>query len=277
MPNPSKSPLRIALVQMTATNDLKANVTKMRQFAERANKERADIVVFPEMAYFYGSAEDNSRSAEAFESLKAQFSGWARELKLTLVPGSLREPVKGDAHHHYNTACVFGPSGELLGQYRKIFLFKAVLPDRTYDEAERVAAGTDAVVIDFPWGKLGLSICYDLRFPELFRRLKKKGADVVLLPSAFTVPTGKAHWRTLVTARAIENQFFVLAPGQTGVSGEGAAKYGHSLAVSPWGDVIAELAETEEVRVVELDLSEPAKARSKVDAWQSRREEIFPL
>ena len=157
--------------------------------------------------------------------------------KVAVCPGSVRKPVPGDPNRYFNTLLFFTPHGE-VSEYDKIFLYEAIMPDKTYEESKYCAPGDEIETTDYKGLKIGFSICFDLRFPEVFRALKKKGADVVLLPSAFTVPTGLAHWETLVRARAIENQCFVIAPDLTGTSGDGAKVYGHSIAVNPWGDIL---------------------------------------
>lgn len=260
---------------MRSLSDLDANLRTMRKTAEAATKRGARIVVFPEMAYFSGPTTDCKAITARYEELKALFANWAAELSICLIPGSLREPAPNGLH--YNTSLAFDPGGKELATYRKIFLFNARLPDRTYNESAYTEAGNQVQVFDFEGVRFGLAICYDLRFPELFRALKKRGAQVVFLPSAFTVPSGKAHWQTLLRARAIENQFYMVAPGLSGKSGNGAHTYGNSLVVDTWGTVRAKAKKQSCVLSFRFELEHVAACRSKIDSWASRREDYFPI
>jgi predicted amidohydrolase len=190
----------------------------------------------------------------------------------------LREPVARGGHRFSNTLPVFDATGKKIASYRKIFLFRANLPDdRVYEEKTHTDPGGEVVTLTLGGLTLGLSICFDLRFPELYRSLRRRGAQLFLVPSAFTVPTGKAHWETLLRARAIENQAFVAAPAQTGLVGEGKATHGHSLVLSPWGEKLAELPAGEGVLIADIDTTLIAEAESRVAAWSSRRDDLFPL
>ncbi len=242
-----------------------------------AVKAGAKLVVFPEHVCLYSERKIWLDAILRFQELLGRYSQWAKAHGVFLIPGSLREPVKGQPQRFYNTLPVFGPNGAEIARYRKIFLFQARLPDRVYKEADDCEAGNEVVVAPLEGHKVGLSICYDLRFPELFRALKKRGASIVVLPSAFTVPTGEAHWDTLTRARAIENQVFLLAPGQVGVLGNGAATYGHSRILSPWGETLAEVTGGEGIAVADLNPELLDSARSKVDAWASRQDGLFPI
>jgi nitrilase len=260
---------------MTSSNDLDKNLEKMRAWTARAAEQGAELVAFPEMAYFMGKAPEWQSLLHRHQELLSTFAGWAKEFKLTLLPGSIREPVSDT--RYYNTQWVWNERGEIAARYRKIFLFQANLPDRVYRESLHSDPGDQVVVTEVGACKLGLAICYDLRFPELFRALRKQGSQIVILPAAFTVPTGLAHWATLLRARAIENQIFMLAPGMVGQAGDGAQTYGHTCAISPWGEVLGELPAGEEVLTVDLDLGQIDQAAAKVDPWGSRREDLFPI
>ncbi len=232
------------------------------------------MVVFPEMAYFSAPLKACPPVTSRFAALCREFGEWAKALGIYLLPGSLREPAS--AGRHFNTLPVFGPDGNEVTRYRKVFLFKARLPDRSYDESHYTDAGGEVTTFTAEGICFGLAICYDLRFPELFRSLKKRGAQVVFLPSAFTVPTGKAHWEALTRARAIENQFTLAAPGLTGTSGNGAKTYGHSIVVDAWGKVRA-LADTKpRTLFLQYDAKHGEDCRSRVDPWASRRDDLFP-
>jgi len=268
---------KMAVIQMQSSNRLEANLEKMEAWVREASENKADAIAFPEMAYFTGPPEECREIIAKCPSLLERWAGWAKKYKILLIPGSLREPSPRGKNKYFNLLPVFSPAGQLMAQYRKIFLFKANLPDREYDEPKYCDPGDQ--LVHFQWNdiRFGLSVCFDLRFPEFFRALKKRGAQVVLLPSAFTVPTGKQHWKPLIVSRAIENQFFMIAPAQVGRSGSGSEKYGHSLAVSPWGKTLLDMETKEGLAVCEISLSVIEEHRKKLDAWACRREELFPI
>lgn len=266
--------MKIAIAQITALSDLNSNLKTIASFIQQAKSQGTELIVFPEMAYFSGKKEDWLPIAARYPELLDHFSRLAREHSIALVPGTLREPTEAP-DKFYNTLPFIDSNGKILTVYRKIFLYKAYLPDRNYDETVYSKAGDKLVTLDWHGIKIGFSICFDLRFPELFRSLKKLGAQLVLVPAAFTVPTGKAHWEILLRARAIENQFFVLAPGLTGTSGDGAEKYGHSLAINPWGEILTDLKTDPGFKTVEINPSEITEAEKKVPAWTCRREDLF--
>lgn len=269
----------VAVVQSIATGNLDANLAEMRRQCEKAKANGAEWVCFAEMIYYTASSFENRRAADRFAALKDQFAGWAKELGIYLMPGSLRSPGREGARSgkSYNHLLLFDPQGNSLAEYKKIFLFKANLPERRYDESELYDAGDSLVTFETPAFKGGLAICFDLRFPELFRALRKRGAEVILVPSAFTVPTGRAHWEILLRARAIENQCFVIAPSSTGECGDGSRKYGHSLVVDPWGEVLQQMGEEPGQIQVTLDLSRIAEVRKTVDSLASQRPDLFPI
>ncbi len=268
--------MKIAIAQTLAHSDLEHNLQKMERFISEAKSSNAELIIFPEMAYFSGKKSEGLLITQRYTEILERFCKLAKSHNIALVPGTLREPSK-DKEKFYNTLPFIDGSGKVLAQYRKLFLYKAVLPEKTYDETQDSKKGEEIVTLNWKGCTLGFSICFDLRFPELFRSLKKRGAQIIFLPSAFTVPTGQAHWEVLIRARAIENQLFILAPGLTGTSGDGSAKYGHSLAVSPWGEVRAHFSEGEGLRVIKIELSEIAQAENKVPAWNCRREELFKI
>ncbi len=269
--------MQVAAIQFSSGPDLERNLKSMEQRLGDAIAGGARLVVFPEHAYLYAERPIWHASLPRFAELRALFASWAKRHGIFLIPGSLREPVPGKADRFFNTLPLFGPDGSQLACYRKIFLFRAKLSDRDYNEGEDCQAGVELVTAKVDQHQVGLSICYDLRFPELFRGLKKRGASLIVLPSAFTVPTGKAHWDCLTRARAIENQVFLVAPGQVGVLGNGAATFGHSRIISPWGEVLAEVSDGEGIAMAQLDLGLIEAARGRVDAWASRRDDLFPI
>jgi deaminated glutathione amidase len=263
------------LVQMQSSADLTKNLAAMENAVRKAAAKGAELVAFPEMAYLSAPQAVSSLCVPQYHDFLAVFSSWAARYQIGLLPGSLREP--GPGGKCFNTLPFFNSRGKCIAEYRKIFLFRANLPDRKYREAKHTAPGRNPVVFRFGKTRLGLAICYDLRFPELFRSLKKQGAEIVFIPSAFTVPTGKAHWEILLRARAIENQLTIAAPGLCQRSGNGALTYGHSMAIDPWGKILCQAEQKPSMLYFEYDSAQARAARSAVDAWSSRREDLFPI
>src|SRR5207253_1614565 len=188
-----------------------------------------------------------------------------------LLLGSLPEKVEGDTRV-YNTSVLVGPDGTTLAAYRKIHLFDIDLPGLEHlKESRSVRAGEAVVVADTPAGRIGLSICYDVRFPELYRRLTREGARVLAVPSAFTDRTGKDHWEVLLRARAIENLAYVVAPAQVGHHGRGRSSHGHAMIVDPWGTVMAQVAHGEGVALAELDFARQDRLRAELPALDHAR------
>lgn len=268
--------MKIAIAQNTATSDLNHNLTTLERFMLKAKEAGAELLVLPEMAYFQGKRRESEQVCQQYAEQVQRFRSLAKQYQLALIPGTLREPTD-HPQRWYNTLLFIDAEGNLLSQYRKLFLYQASLPDRNYDETQYSVPGKEIVTLAWRGVTLGFAICFDLRFPELFRSLKKRGAQVIFLPSAFTIPTGEAHWEILVRARAIENQCFVVAPGLVGITGEGAGKYGHSLVVSPWGEVKLDLGEGEAIHCVDLDMGEIVEAQKRVPAWNCRREDLFTV
>ena len=268
--------LKLAIAQMTSGNNLDDNLAHMRELLERAVAQGAEMAVFPEMAYLMAKPEKWGPTLARYEACLATFASWAKELSIYLLPGSIRKPVDGSTQRCFNQLAVIDPQGKIQATYEKLFLFRATLPTRRYDEGQFCDPGNKIVVTQIKGVRVGLAICFDLRFPELFHALKRRGAQLVVLPSAFTATTGLAHWDTLTRARAIENALFLAAPGQVGVTGEGGETYGHSRVVAPWGEVLADRGLEPGVTVVEIDPGRIAEAEAKVDAWGCRRDDWFP-
>jgi predicted amidohydrolase len=198
-------------------------------------------------------------------------SGLARELKIHLLAGSITEHAPGQAKN-YNTSVLISPKGEYLAVYRKIHLFDVDLPGRvTMRESDAKLAGSEVVSAETAQGIVGLSVCYDLRFPELYRRLAFAGARILTIPSAFTFPTGEAHWDVLIRARAIENQCYVIAPAQFGPNVHGFSDYGNSMIVDPWGRVLARAADMEGVVVAPIDLDYLERVRRELPSLAHAR------
>ncbi len=265
--------LRVAAVQMRSVGDLMTNLTACGSLAAQAASEGAKLVVFPECFAFLGRGEgDKLPIAEVLEHRTGPVMTMLRDLAtkhgIWIIGGGTPEVVPGDTNRTYNTAVVVDPSGNLVARYRKIHLFDVDIPPEVgtdepsagrrpgvvLRESDSTARGEDLVVVEIEGVPVGLSICYDLRFPELYRKLVKDlGAQIVVIPSAFTAHTGAAHWHTLMRARAIEDQTWIVAPAQWGRHNEKRESYGHSMIIDPWGTIVRERAEGDGVITATLD------------------------
>jgi predicted amidohydrolase len=251
-----------AAIQLAATSDKAANLAAAGRLVAEAATGGAALVVLPEVFNWRGARHGETAAAEAIPGPTTDYCGeLARRFRIHLVAGSMLEsgPAPGKA---FNTSCVFSPEGRLVGRYRKIHLFDVDLPGRvSVRESDTRAHGDEPVVVATDLGMIGLSICYDLRFPELYRRLVQRGATVITVPSAFTAPTGQAHWESLLRARAIENQVYVLAPNQYGDTLHGFADYGHTMVIGPWGEVLGCVTDGDAVVRADIDIDHVARVR----------------
>lgn len=262
--------LRVGAVQMRSTGDLAANLAIVKDLTARAAADGAQLVALPECFSFLGRGEgDKLAIAESLRGTGPVVST-LRELAIKhgiyLLGGGTPETVPGDPKRTYNTAVVFNPGGHLIATYRKIHLFDVDIPGgAVLRESDATAAGDETVVVDIGGAKVGLSICYDVRFPELYRQLvKDKGAEVLFVPAAFTAHTGAAHWHLLLRARAVEDQAWVVAPAQWGRHNEKRHSYGHTLVVDPWGTVVDEREEGDGVVLANLDGATVAQRRTQM-------------
>ena len=266
--------MRVAAVQMVSTPDVARNLDTARRLVAQAAEAGATLVALPEYFCFMGHAErDKLALAEAPGGdgpIQRALAQAAREHAVWLVGGTLPLRIEDDREHVLNTNCVFAPDGSLAARYDKIHLFGFDNGAERYDEAAAIQAGSETMAVEITPHhlKLGLSVCYDLRFPELYRAL---GADLIAVPAAFTHTTGQAHWEVLLRARAIENQAYVIAPAQGGRHENGRRTWGHSMIVDPWGEVLACLAEGEGVITAELDPARLADVRRRLPALAHRR------
>jgi deaminated glutathione amidase len=265
-----------AVVQMTSTADVERNLAAAERLVEEAAARGARFVSLPENFAYLRSEGEPVPEAQALDGTPAspwvaRLAAQARRLEITLLLGSLPEKVEGEARIH-NTSVLLGPDGQRLALYRKIHLFDIDLPGMEHlKESRAVLPGDEAVVADTPFGPLGLSICYDLRFPELYRRLARRGARVLAVPSAFTERTGKDHWELLLRARAVENLAYVVAPAQVGDHGRGRASHGHAMIVDPWGSVLAQVPGGEGVATAVLDFERQDRLRRELPALSHAR------
>lgn len=243
--NPNISQPLFAAIQLNSSDNLYANLEVSHQQLKAASQAGAVCAVLPENFAWMGDekAADKTVESEGHGPVQQFLSDTAKELGLWIIGGSHRLLVPDDKEHRVtNTTLVYNPEGALAARYDKIHLFDADVNDGTaYLESATIKAGESIVVVDMGFARVGLSICYDIRFPELYQALHKKGADVIVVPTAFTVPTGRAHWKPLLRARAIENQTYIIAPAQCGTHSNGRQTWGHSLCINPWGEVISKL------------------------------------
>jgi predicted amidohydrolase len=265
---------RAACVQLCSSDDVEENIRVASDLIRQAKAAGAEFIATPEnttlMAPDGGAKLENSYPEESDPALP-KFRALAEELGAWLLIGSLA--IKVSESKTANRSFLIDPKGRIAARYDKIFLFDVDLPSgETYRESNTVAGGDRAVTADLPWGKLGLSICYDLRFPQLYRRLAQAGSSFVAVPSAFTETTGKAHWHVLLRARAIENGAFVIAPAQGGRHANGRQTYGHSLIVSPWGEILAEAGTEPCVISAEIDPAAATTARERVPSLRHDRD-----
>jgi deaminated glutathione amidase len=268
----------VAAIQMNSSHVVADNLAAAGKLLREARDRGAEIACLPENFSFIGLKDaDKLQVAEADGEGPVQdfLSKTARELKLWILGGST--PIKGDsAHRVANTSLLYDAAGKRVARYDKIHLFDVTVPGRNerYLESKHVTPGESLVVADTPVGRLGLSVCYDMRFPELYRALVSRGAEWLAMPAAFTVPTGLAHWETLLRARAIENLCYVVAPAQAGTHTSGRETYGDTLIVDYWGKVLARLAQGAGVITAEFDLALEAETRARFPALENRRLEL---
>lgn len=262
------SPFRAACVQLCTSEDVDENVAVASDLIRKAKGLGASFIATPEntslMAADAGAKLEKSFT-EAAEPALPVFRSLAQELGIWLLIGSLA--IRVSETKTANRSFLIGPDGAIAARYDKIHLFDVDLPGgERYRESDTVAGGDKAVIADTPFGKMGLTICYDLRFAPLYRALAQAGATILTIPAAFTETTGKAHWQVLCRARAIETGSFVIAPAQGGSHANGRRTFGHSLIVSPWGEVLAEAGTEPDVIVADLDPAEGQKARAVIPA-----------
>jgi predicted amidohydrolase len=257
---------KAACVQLRSSDDVAENISTASKLIRQAVAEGAKFVATPEnttlMAPDGGAKLERSFDEGSDPALPA-FRKLASDLGIWLLIGSLA--IRTSPTKTANRSFLIDPQGVIKARYDKIHLFDVDLPSgEKYRESNTVEGGSQAVLVDIPWGKMGLSICYDLRFPQLYRRLATAGAVVLTVPSAFTETTGRAHWHALLRARAIENGAFVFAPAQGGLHANGRHTYGHSMIIDPWGEILAEAGEEPGIIVAEINLEAARAARARI-------------
>jgi len=268
--------IRVACVQITSGREKALNLEKAEKLVAQAAATGADIVALPEKWNAIGPPDvlhDTAETIEGGESIEAM-RGWAKTHGVTLVGGSITERREG-REKLSNTSLVFDPEGELVATYRKIHLFDVEVGGLTYRESEAEEHGDEPVVAEVEGWPVGLTICFDVRFPELYRVLALEGALLAMVPAHFTLYTGKDHWHLLLRARAVENGFYVAAPAQVGETGIGRPSYGRSLIADPWGTVLAQAHDEETVISAELDRAWLEEVRRRIPSLSARRPEAY--
>ena len=262
---------RVAALQMVSTPEVMSNLESADRLIAAAAAAGAQLVALPENFYLIGRHEGDKvkvREPEGEGPIQSFLAAAARRHRVWIVGGTA--PISCADPGRIRSAClVFDDSGRRVARYDKMHLFRFEAADERYDESRTLEAGESAVALQSPFGRLALSVCYDVRFPELYRELGD--FDAMFVPSAFTVPTGAAHWETLLRARAIENQAYVIAPAQGGLHPSGRRTYGHSMIVDPWGQVLAVRPEGEGVLLAEIDTDRVREVRASLPAVANRR------
>ncbi|MBW2713548.1 MAG: carbon-nitrogen hydrolase family protein [Deltaproteobacteria bacterium] len=265
---------RVAVIQMTSGDVVDTNLQRACAFVAEAAAQGAAFVALPENFAFMRREGTGFPCAQAVEGeILSQVRQWAASQNLWILAGTFPEAIPGDSRV-YNSSALIDDRGEIRALYRKIHLFDVDLSASGGDqltESASVAPGEEPVLAETDFGPVGLSVCYDLRFPELYRELSKRGARWLTVPSAFTPHTGKAHWEILLRARAIENQAFVLAPAQCGSHNPQRHSYGHSMIIDPWGRILAQAGEEPGVFVADCDLHDQEQQRAALPCLQHRR------
>jgi predicted amidohydrolase len=259
---------------MTSSADRERNLRTAADLVARAAEAGARLVVLPEKwPYVHGPRLLDGAEPLDGPSVSAA-RAWARELGVAILAGSVVERVEGDARAR-NTSVLVQPDGEVSAVYRKLHMFDVDVGGVSYPESAQTAPGEEVVLGEALGRRIGMSVCYDLRFPELYRRLSAGGAEVIVVPAAFTEATGRDHWEPLLRARAIENQAFVVAAGQYGVHDDGTVSHGRSMVVDPWGIVLAQAPDGEGLAVADLDFDTMARVRERLPALRHRRPEVY--
>lgn len=261
--------LTVAAIQLNSTDKVDSNLKKAEGFIYQAARQGANLVALPEnFAYLRSESEKIEYSQSLDDELVAWIKELAQKLGIFILAGSFPEKLD-NLGKIANTSLMVNPHGQIIAHYKKIHLFDATLADGTVlMESRYVEAGNEIVLTSIDEHKMGLTICYDLRFPELYREITKRGAEVIFVPSAFTLQTGKDHWETLLCARAIENQVYIVAPAQFGQHTPRRASYGRAMIIDPWGLVLAKASDKEGIIIAELDFNYLKQIRERMPCQQ---------
>jgi predicted amidohydrolase len=267
----------IGVIQLDSQNDKGKNLRQICAFIDEAAARGAKLVALPEVMNCIGDNVGEGGQAESIPGYSTEIlAAKAREHGIFVHCGSLREAIPGEARS-YNTTVLLDPRGEVIATYRKLHTFDVSLADGTVaNESERIKPGKEIVTAETELGTLGFSICYDIRFPELYRLLAMKGAQVIFTPANFTITTGKDHWEAILRARAIENGCYIVAPAQMGKKPK-FTSFGSSLVVDPWGVVVARSAERPGVTIAEIDLDYSDNVRAQIPSLKNRRADVYDL
>lgn len=266
----------IAAAQMNSGSDKEKNIRLAADLITKAARKGAKLVALPELFSWQGGSREMPLASEPIPGpTSTRMAALAAELKIFLLCGSILER-NPRGPRPFNTSFLINPSGRITGLYRKLHLFRVKLPDGTFlNEKSAYTAGDSVVTAFTPLGRLGFSICYDLRFPELYRALVDRGAVIITVPSSFTFATGKAHWELLLRARAIENQVYVIAPNQHGTDPQGTKRYGHSMIIDPWGNILTSRREGNGIIYAPIDLESLKQIRKNLPCLRQRRKDLF--
>ncbi len=268
---------KIAVCQMKVVDDKALNIKKAVNMMREAAQNKADMVILPEM---FNCPYDNEKFREYAENRTDSrtlqvVSAAARKFKLHLVAGSIPEAEDGKI---YNSSFIFNPEGVLIGHHRKLHLFDIDIPGEiSFKESETITSGDRITVLETVICRLGVAICYDIRFPELLRLMALKGVELMVIPGAFNQKTGPAHWEVLVRSRAVDNQFFVAAASPASNENLSYIAYGHSMVVDPWGDIIARSGPDEEIIYAEINISRIAEVRKELPVLINRRTDLYDV
>lgn len=267
--------MRVAAVQMRASADRDSNLQTAEKLCDGAVIDGAKLIVLPEMFNLFGNAADLENGAEPLDGPTGRWaSSYARKNQVWLVAGSIIERNKNDL---FNTSCLYNPEGALAAAYRKVHLFDNEVSGASYNESRLIKSGNQYVVAEMEKRKLGICICYDIRFPEIFRAETLAGAEIIAMPMAFMERTGRDHLEPLMRARAIENQIFLVLSGQSGMPLPGINFYGGTSIIDPWGDVLVRAIEDECFVTTKLDFEVQKKIRAELPVLADRRSDVYNL
>jgi len=265
-----KQIFKVACIQLNSRQSISKNLVHTKRFINKACNKGVDFILTPEVSNIVSLSKHHllkNTYLEDKDPFLNEIKLLAKERSVWILLGSII--IKNKKNKLYNRSYLINSSGKVVCKYDKIHMFDVdISKGESYKESTIFTKGKKLVTAKLPWGQLGMSICYDLRFPSLYRKLCSRGANIISIPAAFTRPTGKAHWHTLIKARAIENSSFVLAPAQCGIHSSSRKTYGHSLIVSPWGEIIAEMTGKPGIMVANIDMSHISKVRKMIPSYK---------